>query len=546
MAETLLLADANPTMQRVVELTCAEHGLKVVSVSDGQQALDYLVAERPALALVSVTLQKLDGFEIAGMVRDRPDLRSIPVLLLAGAFETIDEARVRASGAAGVLVKPFEPGLVIKRVKELLGMSKPDGRSAPAEPADSPSGRLVTHADLPVRAADAPLEPVEPAPSPIAAASNEAGAWKELREGSGLGARAAAVETSDGEDYFGKLDAAFESLDAQLAGRSAPAGRVAAPPTTPRIPAAIDPERRPTPPPPQESRSLHDQLAAAPRPVFEVDEDWFGKSGASSVTREELEAPQPSAPGALGAPGALSVPATEDPLSAIDWRALQDDGPVPSGDGASSQREAQEGSIPEQVSSMASASVRDRIPATYGDVAPQPVGFPAADAFAMLWAHEQGEPLPPVPPPPPVELSEHTVEAVAQRMTDTLTDRVTGDLATRVTDGLAARITEDLVRRLAADLERQFGDAFTERLADSVASRLTAAVSDRVSERLVTDLSARLSTGLAEQMAGHVAERMLQQAFGDSLRQTVHDVSERLVREEIARIRGAAKDSPRS
>ena len=130
MAETLLLADANPTMQRVVELTCADEGLKVVSVSDGQQALDYLVAERPALALVSVTLHKLDGFEIAGLVRDRPDLQGIPVLLLAGAFETIDETRVRESGAAGVLVKPFEPGLVIKRVKELLGISKSDRGSA--------------------------------------------------------------------------------------------------------------------------------------------------------------------------------------------------------------------------------------------------------------------------------------------------------------------------------------------------------------------------------------------------------------------------------
>jgi CheY-like chemotaxis protein len=87
MTETLLLADANPTMQRVVELTCAEEGIKVVSVSDGQQALEYLTATRPAVALISLTLQKLDGFEIAGLVRDRPDLQGIPVLLLAGAFK---------------------------------------------------------------------------------------------------------------------------------------------------------------------------------------------------------------------------------------------------------------------------------------------------------------------------------------------------------------------------------------------------------------------------------------------------------------------------
>ncbi len=68
---------------------------------------------------------------------------------------------------------------------------------------------------------------------------------------------------------------------------------------------------------------------------------------------------------------------------------------------------------------------------------------------------------------------------------------------------------------------------------------------DAVVRRLTADLATRITDGLAEQIAAHVAERVMQNAFGDSLRQTVHDVSERLVREEIARIRAAAStDSP--
>jgi two-component system, chemotaxis family, chemotaxis protein CheY len=524
MAETLLLADANPTMQRVVELTCAEQGLKVVSVSDGQQALDYLVAERPALALVSVTLHKLDGFEIAGLVRDRLDLQGIPVLLLAGAFETIDETRVRESGAAGVLVKPFEPGLVIKRVKELLGISKSDGGSSSVPSAESQSGRLVTSADGLMRGSDT-----------------------------------AVVEASEsGEDYFGKLEEAFEPLDAEQASRAEPGGAPNSLPT-PEIPAAMDPERRPSPPP-LAATSLHDQLAAWPetsRPVSAVDEDWFGKNNASSVTREELTGAAASgrtaADGQAGqsAPGASIVPEPEAAVGAIDWRALQDEMPAPIIYGTPSEsgrNEAlEETAVTEDFAPpMTSPPTRGRSLATYAEMTAPAAVFPAADAFAMLWAHEQGEPLPPVPPPPPVELSEQTVDAVAQRMTDQLSDRVINDLSSRVTDGLARRVTEDLARRISNDLSDQLGETFVARLTDGIASRLTAAVSDRLGEPLTTDLASRVSSGLAEQIAAQVAERMMQHAFGDSLRQTVHDVSERLVREEIARIRAAAESSTRS
>jgi Arc/MetJ family transcription regulator len=146
--------------------------------------------------------------------------------------------------------------------------------------------------------------------------------------------------------------------------------------------------------------------------------------------------------------------------------------------------------------------------ATYGDASPAPAL--AADAFAMLWAHEQGEPLPTIAPPPPIELGEQTVDAVVRRLTD--------GVAARVTEGLAERISEGLAPRII----------------DGLASRVT------------DGLVARVTEDLAHRMTDALAEQVMQNAFGDSLRQTVHDVSERLVREEIARIRAAAStDSTR-
>jgi CheY-like chemotaxis protein len=72
-----------------------------------------------------------NGYEVANYVKQSPQLAHIPVLLLAGAFEPVDQNRVAQSSCDGVLVKPFEPQSVVVRVKELLG-------GDPAEPVAPP------------------------------------------------------------------------------------------------------------------------------------------------------------------------------------------------------------------------------------------------------------------------------------------------------------------------------------------------------------------------------------------------------------------------
>ena len=133
MPHTLLLADDSVTIQRVIELTFADEDVQVMAVSDGEQAIAAVDRRTPDIVLADVGMPGRDGYEVAQHIKNTPHLAHIPVVLLTGAFEPIDQARADAVGCDGVLAKPFEPQLVIGRVKELLAR-----RPAPPGAADAP------------------------------------------------------------------------------------------------------------------------------------------------------------------------------------------------------------------------------------------------------------------------------------------------------------------------------------------------------------------------------------------------------------------------
>lgn len=127
MKRKLLLADDSVTIQRVVELTFSGEDIDVVTVSDGEQAIARMSADPPDIVLADIAMPKKNGYEVAAFVKEHPTLANVPVLLLAGAFEPVDEERARRVKSDGVLVKPFETHEVIARVRELI-----DGERRPA------------------------------------------------------------------------------------------------------------------------------------------------------------------------------------------------------------------------------------------------------------------------------------------------------------------------------------------------------------------------------------------------------------------------------
>ncbi len=179
MSYTLLLADDSVTVQRVIELTFADEGFKVVSFSDGDEVVGYLGAgNRPDVILADTTMPARDGYDVAAWVRGQASLAEVPVVLMTGAFEPIDDRRAAACQADAVLVKPFEPQQVVSLVKRLLGGERGESlgefapprqgaAAAPVEPAATMAPDVETYASrldqhLAARQGRAALTPVEP------------------------------------------------------------------------------------------------------------------------------------------------------------------------------------------------------------------------------------------------------------------------------------------------------------------------------------------------------------------------------------------------
>ena len=254
MPHKLLLADDSVTIQRVIELTFADEDVQVTAVGNGQDAIDRVQRDRPDIILADVGMPERNGYEVAAFVKGNPSTAHIPVVLLTGAFEPVDEGRARAVGCDGVLVKPFEPQIVISRVKDLLA-----GR-APAGMWNAPPA----------------------AQGPVRHGSGEVGV---------KGGNATTAAPSDPlEAYFDRLDAAFASTGASgsgadpFAGAASPAAQPAAGRET------IPLSRRQTP---------GETAGAAKDPFGDWDPDLKGDPGtaaAAPLTPPAAAAPPNAAP----------------------------------------------------------------------------------------------------------------------------------------------------------------------------------------------------------------------------------------------------------
>jgi CheY-like chemotaxis protein len=433
MSHTLLLADDSVTIQRVIELTFADEDVVVVAVSDGDQAIARLEASPPDIVLADIGMPGKNGYEVAQYIRQSPRLAHIPVVLLTGAFEPVDEARAAAAGCDGVLAKPFEPQLVIGRVKELLARKR---RAPEAIAADGPPP-LVSETQW----APPPAEPRPTAPAP-------------------------AAPPLALDDYFDRLDAAFSTM-------SPPASPPQAAPAAPAPPAGPDidwftmtaggaPAAQPWDlPVPADLAEFADRSEPANQAEpQDLRETFTSPPPASPVPPFELEtadAPVPQAhsaePAAFDAGAAYAQAPSPADLAAASANAAAVAPFAPDRRWPPPQAEVAAAAPPAAATPAAAA-----VPSAPAAPA-RPAALPAlADAFAALLAAEQGEPLPadapawPASSPGPVD-TDALVDEVARRVLDRLSDQVVRDTVAGIVSKVAEQLVRDEIDKIKASLK---------------------------------------------------------------------------------------------
>jgi CheY-like chemotaxis protein len=105
----ILVADDNTNIQKMVVLAFQERGVEVIAVGNGEAAVRRLPDANPDLVLADVFMPVRNGYEVCEFVKKDPRFSHVPVILLVGAFDPLDEKEARRVGADGVLKKPFVP-----------------------------------------------------------------------------------------------------------------------------------------------------------------------------------------------------------------------------------------------------------------------------------------------------------------------------------------------------------------------------------------------------------------------------------------------------
>jgi len=447
---TLLLADDSVTIQRVIELTFADEDVTVVAVSDGDQAIERLEASPPDIVLADIGMPGKNGYEVAQFMRRSPKLAHIPVVLLTGAFEPVDQARANAAGCDGVLAKPFEPQLVIGRVKELLAR----GQRTPDAPAPDLKDAVDDTVTLPPPAPKAPASdsiwappvtetrPVTPfVDPPIAEPSS------------------GPVPRSELNDYFDRLDAAFSNLSGGAPAASpASAPKPIADPQTAPIAAEIDwfttpsaPAASSSPwqePPPADDAAIDLPMSyASPQP--EVAAPALDEDAGVAEPDDRLAPIEESMPVASEPPPAAET--APDPFVFVVPAAPPVVAPPPAAP-------APAPSAPAAAASPAAVAA----PALEVPLPNPPPLPPLADAFAALLAAEQSDPdaaahLWPAAVAASAEstpaVGDEVIEEIVRRVLDRLSDTVVRDAVSDATANVAERLVREEIARIKASIK---------------------------------------------------------------------------------------------
>ena len=333
MSTKLFLADDSITIQRVVELTFSGEDVEVLAVGDGEEAIARIPAERPDIILADIGMPKRSGYEVAAFVKGRPELEQIPVLLLAGAFEPVDEMKAKEARCDGVLVKPFEPQHVIARVRELVG-----GKSAATQEAAT-SSALHEHHPSPEDVMDIGTHDVLSSDELLPPSGDAASEQDPLMLDRSL------------DDYFDKLDEAFATIN------------IAARPV---------------------DSPLDMSAPAAERPSL-AETDLGSLDGLMPPSASESARPETSAFAgldALSSDEAVQIPTLDELLADVP--------PAPGGRVIDFQSRAAESVSPAVAPGLPAAGTADR--AASGQISTGETDGIIAEAFSALLAVESGEP----------------------------------------------------------------------------------------------------------------------------------------------------------
>lgn len=117
----LLIVEDIPNILDLLEITLKFKGYEVMTATNGEEALEKIEQERPALVITDILMPKMDGFSMVQKIRTNPKTKDIPVIFLSATYiSPEDKAFAISLGAANFIEKPIDNEEFLLTIAELL------------------------------------------------------------------------------------------------------------------------------------------------------------------------------------------------------------------------------------------------------------------------------------------------------------------------------------------------------------------------------------------------------------------------------------------
>jgi two-component system alkaline phosphatase synthesis response regulator PhoP len=128
MTMKILIVDDEPHLRTLIQQSLEEledEGVDLFTASNGEEALETILEEKPNLVFLDVMMPKKNGFDVCNTVKNELGLSQIHIVLLTAKGQEFDRQRGLEVGADLYMTKPFDPDALIAQARNVLGLPTP-------------------------------------------------------------------------------------------------------------------------------------------------------------------------------------------------------------------------------------------------------------------------------------------------------------------------------------------------------------------------------------------------------------------------------------
>jgi len=120
ISKKILVVDDNQDSRELVVKVLKNKGYEMVEAVDGEEAVERAVTHRPDLILLDISIPKLNGYEVARILKEKEEFKDVPIVALTAHAMKGDRAKALEAGCEGYISKPINVRELPAQIKSFL------------------------------------------------------------------------------------------------------------------------------------------------------------------------------------------------------------------------------------------------------------------------------------------------------------------------------------------------------------------------------------------------------------------------------------------